>query len=153
MALILKDTVQENGTHYLQMLDCEEYLIPSLTSETVLLIGNVEFGDYGYERKSDWMRLINKVDNYKADAFFKKLIPSVKGEYTVKYNYGSVEIIYDKPIKVALAVVGDKFAVEEITQIKGEITWEWYSSSCESHKVLEGYCGILEVGLRDVKFN
>lgn len=151
MALVLKEVVNEDSTPYLQRWYSEEYLLPK-GGEVVLLIDEVRFGEVGYERKSDWMRLVNKVDNYNADAFFKKLLPSTK-EYKVTYDNGTFIINYKKPIKVVVAVVGDSFAVEEVTQIKGEVQWEWYFSSCESHKVLEGYCGILEVGLRDVKFN
>lgn len=64
--LIEADTI-EKTVSIANAVECDEALFFTTangTQDKALLLNRVEFGEIGYERKSDWTRFVNKLNSY-----------------------------------------------------------------------------------------
>jgi hypothetical protein len=99
----------------------------------------IEFGrcaddeDGIFPRVSDYIRLINRMDDIGTSAFLTWI-----GNSKLKFDSGYCKVIRDSkwsdkatlifetPIKVCFGVVGDEPIIKEVTEIYGEFTHEWF---------------------------
>lgn len=124
-----------------------------------LSILDVEFGECGMERKSDWMRFGNKLNDYDTTPIKRMLLGNKKqldyGDYImsiadIDYSEDGITITFKTPQPIVLEKVGTKYLIAEVTEIRGKFTWEWYYR--KSHKeVLGNYAGICEVYLHEIE--
>ena len=120
----------------------------------------IEFGECGFERKSDWMRFINKLNKYD-DTPIKRMVTGDKksldwggaiiSREDIEYSEDGFLVEFKEPTPLIIEQIGENYLVVEVTKIKGQITWEWYHSTVESHKELGNYAGICEVFLHSIE--
>lgn len=118
----------------------------------------IEYGEVGFERVSDWMRFINKLNKYD-DTPIKRMVVgdrksldwggAVISKETIEYNEDGFKVDFKEPIPIVLETVGDNFIVAYVSSLRGKTTWEWYHR--KSHTDLGNYAGICEVYIYDVE--
>jgi hypothetical protein len=122
-----------------------------------LMIEVVEFGEVGFERKSDWIRFVNKLEKHDITPIKRMLVGDKdgfdNGEMVIKvtdinYSNDGFEIEFKKGVKIVIEQIGDNYLCVEIKKIKGDISWEWYSRI--GHKELGDYAGICEIYLNNI---
>jgi len=109
----------------------------------------VEYGEVNFERVSDWMRFVNKLNNYDTTPILRMLTGDKKslnlgGMIVTRDNYNEIILEFDNPIKLVVDEIGDKYIFVEVTKLKGELSWEWYHRR-SGHDELGNYAGICEV--------
>jgi hypothetical protein len=143
-------------------MDCEEVLrftTVNSSQEKCLSLQYIEYGECGFERKSDWMRFVNKLNSYD-DTPIKRIITGNKksldwggaliSRADIDYSEDGFLIEFKEPTQIILEKIGDKYLVAEITKLRGKTTWEWYFRRKE-HEDLDNICGICEVFIYDVE--
>lgn len=125
-----------------------------------LLIQYIEYGEYGYERKSDWMRFVNKINNYN-DTPIKRIITGDKksldyggmivNRTDIKYSEDGFLIEFKEPQKIVVEEIGDNYLTVEAKEIRGTFSVEWYSSKREKHQELGNISGICEIYLTEIE--
>lgn len=123
----------------------------TLGAKDRLLLDIIQFGEIGFERKSDWVRFCNKLDSCNITPLRRRFIgDKEEGFYyaKIKFDYSKVTISFDEPIFVVFGEVGDEYIVSKVKEIKGLISWEWFYSNNNELEI----ANICEVFLTDIKF-
>jgi|AntDeeMinimDraft_6_1070357.scaffolds.fasta_scaffold12965_4 hypothetical protein len=134
-----------------------EFTCANDTQDRALRLNHITYGEIGFERKSDWMRLINKLNRYD-DTPIKRVLTGDKKSSdigTLKIHREDIDhsedgilIEFKQPIKLLLETIGDNAVVVEVNKLKGKLTYEWsYSGSSD----LDGYADFLEIYLYDIE--
>ena len=100
----------------------------TLLTNCSILLDIIDFGEIGFERKSDWARFCNKLDSYDTTPLRRRLIgDGYKGKYygNIEWDDGNIKITFDEPISVVFASIGDEYIVEKVSEITGNISWSW----------------------------
>lgn len=128
-------------------------------SEKSLSVLYVEYGECGLERKSDWMRFVNKLNNYDITPI-KRMITGDKkvfdgGLYKVsrediEYSEDGLLFEFNEPVNIIVEAIGDNYVIVEATKIRGELNWEWMHKRT-GHEDLKGYAGVCEVFISEVE--
>jgi len=123
-----------------------------------LRLEHISYGEIGFERKSDWMRLINKLNRYD-DTPIKRVLTGNKKSSDlgivklhredIEYSEDGILVEFEQPIKILLETIGDKVAVVEVNKLKGKLTYEWSYLGRSSD--LDGYADFLEIYLYDIE--
>lgn len=153
----------ETTSQLMNAVDMEEVLQFTKVNQSqdkALFLQRFEFGEVGFERKSDWMRLVNKLNHYDETQLKNMITGRNKksldwGGMTVSrtditYSEDGFQIDFAEPVQLLLETIGDKAVVVEVSQLKGEITYEW-SYYRNSHQDLGNYAGVLEVYIHNVE--
>jgi hypothetical protein len=115
----------------------------------------VEYGECDFERKSDWMRFVNKLENYDTTPLKRLIVGKGKkldyGDFTIsltdiEYSDDGFLVEFKKPFPMVLTEVGENYLIGEVSKLKGAITWEWYYR--KSHDL--DVAGICEIFMHDV---
>lgn len=141
--------------------ECDEALLFTKCnySEKSLSILYVEFGECSLERKSDWMRFVNKLDNYDTTPIKRMMTGDKKafdeGLYKVsrediEYSEDGLLFEFKEPVNIIVEEIGDNYVIVEATKIRGKLNWEWYHKRT-GHEELENYAGICEVFISEVE--
>jgi hypothetical protein len=119
----------------------------------------IEFGQCGFERVSDWKRFVNKLNSYDITPI-KRMVTGDKKSFDngdviiertdIDYSEDGFLIKFKEPTQLVIEEIGESYAVAEVTELKGQITWEWYHRK-SGHEALEGYSGICEVYLHSIE--
>lgn len=120
-----------------------------------LYLNMVEFGEVNFERKSDWMRFINKLNRYDTTPLKRILVGDKKSSQWegMKLTYlgnDEFQIDFDDEIELFSSKVGEQAVLVNIKSLKGKLTWEWLFRR-EGHEELGGYAGICDIWLTDVE--
>ena len=120
-----------------------------------LFLDYIEFGEVGFERKSDWMRLVNKLNSYNHDQLLNRFF-----KYSNKYELdngvylklvdrisGTIQVVFERGQKIIVGETKDSYIIFDATKIQGTLSWEWYSTN--SNKM--DHCNALEVLLTNVE--
>lgn len=119
----------------------------------------IEYGEIGFERKSDWMRFVNKLNSYD-DTPLKRMIVGDKksldwggaiiSKEDIQYSEDGFRVDFKEPTPLILETVGDNYVVAYVNSLRGKTTWEWYHRR-KGHEDLGNYAGICEVFIYDVE--
>ena len=123
----------------------------TLATKDRLLLDIIEFGEIGFERKSDWVRFCNKLNSYNITPLRRRTIGDKKeGFYyaNIKFDYSNVTISFENPISVVFGEIGNEYVISKVKEIKGLISWEWFYSKNNELEI----ANICEVFLTDIKF-
>lgn len=121
-----------------------------------LFLQTFEYGECSFERKSDWMRFINKLNEYDTTPLRRLLVGDKKSsdwEGMTLTNLGDDEyqIELDNPIDVYMGHIGGNPILVKVKTLKGKLTWEWLFRR-NGHEDLDNYAGICDVWLKEVEF-
>ena len=162
-AKILKLDEIETTSNLMNAVEMEEVLQftkANQSQERALYLQTFEFGEIGFERKSDWMRLVNKLNKYDETQLINMITGRKKSSdwggmivsrADINYTEDGFQIDFAEPVQLLLETIGDKAVVVEVSQLKGEITYEWLHYRNSRHEELGGYAGILEVYIHNVE--
>lgn len=127
--------------------------------EKCLSLQHIEFGEVGFERKSDWMRFVNKLNKYD-DTPIKRMITGDKNTLdwggaiisreTINYSEDGFLIEFKNPTPLVVETIGENYLTIDVKKIRGQITWEWYHRK-RGHEILENYAGICEIYLHSIE--
>ena len=142
-----------------EMGDILEFTTVNGSQDRALTIQRVEYGEVGFERRSDWMRFVNKLNDYDTIPIKRAFTGDKKvsdwGEFTISrtdidYPEDGFLIEFKEPVKLLLERIGDRAIIIEVSKLKGEFTWEW-SSYRTRHEDLGNYAGVCEIYLYNVE--
>lgn len=130
-----------------------------ISSDLDLCIFN--FGEGNLERVSDWMRLINKLNNHDTTPILRMITGDNKtsdwdyftvSRTDIEYSEDGFLIEFKEPIQVVVAEIKDYYIIVDVTKLKGEIHWEWsYYGPDNSSNNINGYANMLEILIKNVK--
>ena len=157
MKTLLLDKNSIETTNSVTCLECEQVLelFDLQLQKDTLFLDYIEFGEVGFERKSDWMRLVNKLNSYNHDQllnrFFKdsnkfELDNDVYLELVDRID-GTIQVIFENGQKIIVGETKDSYIIFEATKIQGTISWEWYPTNNNNLD----HCNALEVILTNVE--
>lgn len=162
MQSYLKNIDDIETSSHLQCVDDNEVLkftrCNSLEEKCLQLL-SVEYGEINYERKSDWMRFVNKLNDYDATPLERMLIGDKKksdwGHFTLErstrtYSNDAILIKFKEPQALVVETIGNQVLIVEVTELEGCLTWEWLYRKSHAD-ALGNYAGICDVYLMDVK--
>ena len=157
MKTLLLDKNSAETTNLVTCIECDEILelIDLQVQKKTLFLDYIEFGEVGFERKSDWMRLVNKLNNYNHDQLLNRFFKDSNkfeldnGVYLelVDRNYGTIQVVFENGQKLIVGETKDSYIVFEATKIQGTISWEWYYTTNNNLD----HCNALEVILTNVE--
>lgn len=129
------------------------------SQKRALFLQVVEFGEIGYERKSDWMRLVNKLNSYD-ETPIKRMITGDKksldwggvviSRTDITYSEDGFLLEFTEPVELLIETMGEKAIVIRVSKLKGEITYEWFHRNSHNEE-LGNYAGILEISIHNVE--
>lgn len=111
-----------------------------------LILETIEFGEVGFERKSDWSRLSNKLNVYNHDQllnrFFKnsKRLEIEKGFYIELIDKidGTIKVVFENKKSVIVGETKESYITFEATELHGTLSWEWFFTSNNPLEVCNG---------------
>ncbi len=124
-----------------------------------LLLQHVEYGEANFERKSDWMRFVNKLDRHNTIPIKRILTGNKKSSdwggmivkrETIEYYEDGVLIEFERAAGIIVETVGDNYIIVEAKKIRGQITWEWLSRRT-GHEDLGHVAGICEIWMHSIE--
>jgi hypothetical protein len=126
------------------------------SEERCLSLLHVEYGEVNFERKSDWVRFVNKLNEYDTTPIKRMAVGNKKisdwGDCKVtvtdiEYSEDGFLIEFNEPQKLVIETIGENYICIEVKKLQGKITWEWYHR--KSHNL--DIAGICEVYLYDIE--
>ena len=143
----------------LDMGEALEFTTVNSFQKRCLSLINVEYGEVNFERKSDWMRFVNKLNRYD-DTPIKRMVVgdgksldwggAIISKEDIEYSEDGFRVDFKEPVPLVVERIGEHFVVAYIKSLRGKITWEWYHRR-NGHEDLGNYAGICEVFLYDVE--
>ena len=124
-----------------------------------LYVMRFEFGEIDFERKSDWLRFVNKLNNYDDTPIKRKITGDKKSvdwgfleiaRTDIEYTEDGFLITYKEPTDIIVGSVGDSYIIYKATKLKGKISWEW-SHITKGHEVLGNYAGVCDVYIHNIE--
>jgi hypothetical protein len=124
-------------------------------SEDGLQVQELRYGECGYERASDWMRLANKLEKYDYTPLLRMLAGDSKkgynhGDFTIQCTdriYGTLLVTFKEPQLFVVGKIGDKYVPAHVTQFTGKIDWRWYNGGSDLP-----VSDVLDIYITDIKF-
>lgn len=140
--------------------DALEFTTVNQMQGKAVQVMRAEFGEVGFERKSDWMRFVNKLNNYD-ETPIKRIATGDKkscdwggvtiSRENIEFSEDGFLLEYDEPVKVILETIGENFVFVEAKKLRGKITWEWHHYRNEMHADLGNYAGVCEIYIYGVE--
>jgi hypothetical protein len=141
-----------------EMGELLKFTTANQTQKKALFLQSVGYGQMNFERKSDWMRLINKLNRYD-DTPIKRILTGdsktsdwgdmIISRIDVDYDEDGFMIEFKEPVKLIVEEIGDNYLTIEVSKIQGKTTYEWWYAKTDND--LEGYADTLEVFIYDVE--
>ena len=111
-----------------------------------VLLEIIEFGEVGFERKSDWSRLNNKLEKYNHDQllnrFFKNSnkLEIEEGFYIelIDKIYGTIKVVFENKKSVIVGETKENYITFDATELQGTLSWEWFSTSNNPLEICNG---------------
>ena len=101
-----------------------------------LYIENTESTEDGtWQRKSDFQRFLNKIENHKTKAIQNFIVGKNKKadfgfctveKVSIEYSNDGLKITFKEPIKVYFGEVGNKVITEEVNSLQGKLMHDFY---------------------------
>lgn len=92
----------------------------------------IEAGEVGYERKSDWMRLVNKLNNHNTTPIRRMICGDKKNANwdgcNVEIDGSDIAITFNVPVEAVVGETETHYVTTPISKVTGEISWDWYYS-------------------------
>lgn len=143
----------------LDMCEALDFTTVNSFEKRCLSLMYIEYGECNFERKSDWMRFVNKLNSYD-DTPLKRMIVGDKkssdwggaiiSKEDIQYSEDGFRVDFKEPTPLVLEIVGDYYVVAYVNSLRGKTTWEWYHRR-NGHEDLGNYAGICEVFIYDVE--